>query len=87
MRIVQLGEEVIPYVVAGYDVFRYDEKDEAKGYPVNKDHYIVFRDTTSDERFLVIGPEKIEGDHWFKELPKEHPEIEITEFPDENNDE
>ena len=86
-RIVQLGDQVVPYVVAGYDVFRYDEKDEEKGYPVNKDHYIVIRDTTSDERFLVLGPEKVEGDHWFEELPKEHPEIEITEFPGENDDE
>jgi len=87
MRIVQLGEEVIPYVVAGYDVFRYDEKDEEKGYPINKDHYIVISDTTSDERFLVLGPEKVEGDHWFTELPKEHPEIEITEFPGEDDGE
>jgi hypothetical protein len=87
MRIVQLGEEVIPYVVGGYDVFRYDEKDAAKGYPVNKDHYIVIKDTTSDERFFVLGPEKVEDDHWFRELPNEHPEIEITEFPGENDDE
>lgn len=33
-RIVQLGNEVIPYVVAGYDVFRYDPKDEVKGFPI-----------------------------------------------------
>jgi hypothetical protein len=87
MRIAQLGEALIPYVVAGYDVFRYDPKDEEKGTPVNKDHYIVISDTTSDERFLVIGPEKVDGDHWFAELPKEHPEIEITEFPSDDENE
>lgn len=89
-RIVQLGNQVIPCVVAGFDVFRYDQRDEIRGVPVNKDHYIVIRDTTSDERYLVIGPETVDGDHWFAELPKEHPEIEITEFPfndEDGNDE
>lgn len=86
-RIVQLGDQVIPYVVAGYDVFRYHKKDEAIGFPINKDHYVVIRDPASDERYLVIGPEILDGDHWFAELPKEHPEIEITEFPNDEEDE
>jgi hypothetical protein len=86
-RIVQLGHEVIPYVVAGYDVFRYDQKDEAIGFPINKDHYIVIKDSTSDERYLVIGPEVVDGDHWFTELPQEYPEIEIIEFLSDEEDE
>jgi hypothetical protein len=86
MRIEQLGDEIIPHVVAGYDVFRYDSKDESKGFPINKDHYIVIKDLTSDERFFIRGPNKIEGDHWFTELPKNHLEIEIIEFPSNDED-
>jgi len=78
---IELHGSVIGNVVAGYDVFRYDIKDEKLGTPVNKDHYIVIRDPTSDEWFLVIGPEKIVGDHRFAESPKKHPELEIIEIP------
>ncbi len=78
----ELGDTVIDNVVAGYDVFRYDSNDEIKGYPINKDHYIVLNNTNSDDKYLVVGP--IEGDHqWLAELPKIHPEIEITELPED----
>ena len=88
MQMVRLGNEVIDNVVAGYDVFRHDPKDEPFGYPVNKDHYIVFMDSSSDDMYLIIGPEK-DDDHWLAELPKSRPEIEITELPsnDEDDDE
>lgn len=84
---IELDGTVIGNVVAGYDVFRYDIKDEKRGTPVNKDHYIVIRDLTSDAMYLIIGPEKVDGDHRFPGLPKTRPEIEITEIPSEDDDE
>ena len=58
---------------------------EIISYPVNKDHYIVFRDTSSDDMYLVIGPEK-DDDHWLAELPKVRPEIVITELSKDDID-
>jgi hypothetical protein len=85
-QIMKYGNEFPGNIVAGYDVFRYDPNDEPKGYPVNKDHYIVFNDTRSDDKYFVAGP--IESDHeWLAKLPKVHPEIEITELPEDDEDE
>ena len=82
-QILRYGDDTHYNVVAGYDVFRYDPKDEPKGYPVNKDHYIVINDTSSDNKYFVLGPTT--SDHeWLEELPKVHPEIEITEIPEDD---
>jgi hypothetical protein len=86
-RIEQLGDEVVPYVVGGLDVFRHDSKDAERGFAVNKDHYLVIRDLTSDKRFLVTGPLTVQGDHWFEKLPEEHPEIEVVDLPKDEGDE
>jgi hypothetical protein len=88
-QILKYGNEIHDNVIGGYDVFRYDAKDEPKGYPVNKDHYIILNVTTSDDMYVVLGPTS--SDHeWLVELPKIRPDIEITELPDdeeENEDE
>ena len=82
MQMAKLGNNVIENVVAGYDVFRYDPHDESLGYPVNKDHYVVFKDSGNDEMYFVAGPMK-DDDHWLSELPKIRSTIEITELPSE----
>ena len=80
----ELGDTVIENVVAGYDVFRYDANDESLGYPVNKDHYVVFKDSGNDEMYFVAGPVK-DDDHWLSELPEACPTIEIIEFPSDED--
>jgi hypothetical protein len=85
-QILKYGNDIHDNVIGGYDVFRYDPKDEPKGYPVNKDHYIVLNDTTTDDMYIILGP--TDSDHeWLAELPKINPEIEITELPEDNEDE
>ena len=85
-RMVMLGDSVVDNVVAGIDIFRYDAKDKARGKPINKDHYIVV-DNNSDDMYFILGPEKVDGDHWFGKLSETHPEIEIIEFRMEDVDE
>ena len=82
-RMVILGDTEVDNVIAGFDIFRYDEKDETHGKPINKDHYIVV-DNKSDDMYPIFGPEKVDGDHWLEKLPETHPEIEIIEFRDDN---
>ena len=79
-RIIEANGITYSGVVGGMDVYRYDEKDVDKGYPFNKDHYIVFRDPENNDALLVAGPIKKPEDHWFSELPENKPNIEILEF-------
>ena len=84
-QILKYGDDIHKNVIAGYDVFRYDLKDEPKVYPVNKDHYIVLNDATTDDMYFVLGPTT--SDHeWLADLPKVRPEIEITELPEDDED-
>lgn len=85
-RMVMLGDAVVGNVVAGFDIFRYDAKDELHGRPINKDHYIVVMDSKGDDMYLILGPEKVDGDHWFNRLPETHPEIEIIDIPSNDPD-
>jgi hypothetical protein len=50
------------------DVYRYDEKDLPRGYPINKDHYIIILDPKEDNALLVHGPLR-DNEHWLEELP------------------
>ena len=79
-RIVEANGITYSGVVGGMDIYRYDEKDVEKGYPFNKDHYIIFHDQESDDALMVTGPIKKENDHWFAELPELPSEIEVLEF-------
>lgn len=65
-------------VIGGIDLYRSDEQDAAKGYKYNKDHYIVMRHPTNDERLLIDGPNK-DDEHWINELPEDS-EIEVLEW-------
>ena len=85
-RMVVLGDNVVDNVVAGFDIFRYDAKDESRGKPINKDHYIVV-DNNGDDMYTILGPEKVDGDHRFEKLPETHPGIEIIEFRNEDENE
>ena len=79
-RIVEANGITYSGVVGGMDIYRSDEKDVDKGYPFNKDHYIIFHDQANDDALMVAGPIKKENDHWFAELPELPPGIEILEF-------
>lgn len=79
-RIVEANGITYSGVVGGMDIYRYDEKDVDKGYPFNKDHYIIFHDRASDDALLVAGPVNKKDDHWFAELPKLEPKIDVFEF-------
>ena len=71
-------------VIGGIDVFRFDKKDQPKGFSVNQDHYIVVIDPAQDDMLLVVGP--IEDDHrWLDKMPEVKPSIVIYEF-DEGDD-
>jgi hypothetical protein len=78
-RIVEVNGITYSGVVGGIDVYRYDEKDVDRGYPFNKDHYIVAQNPSKDESLLVAGPIK-DDEHWLAELPELDPGIEILEF-------
>lgn len=78
-RIVEANGITYSGVVGGMDIYRYDEKDVGKGYPFNKDHYIVIQHPTKDEVLLLAGPIK-DDEHWLNKLPEIDPEIEILEF-------
>jgi hypothetical protein len=65
-------------VVGGMDVFRYDDNDVPKGFPYNKDHYIIILDPSSDDALLVNGPFK-DHEHWINQLPNLPEGIEVIE--------
>ena len=77
-RIVQSHGATISGVVGGMDIYRYDQKDEAKGYPINKDHYLIVLDPSTDDALLVLGPNK-DHEHWLGELPNLPSDITIIE--------
>ena len=78
-RIVEANGITYSGVVGGMDIYRYDEKDVGKGYPFNKDHYIIIQHPTKDEVLLLAGPIK-DDEHWLNKLPELDPKIEILEF-------
>ncbi len=55
-------------LVGGIDIYRYDQNDEAKGYPFNKDHYVIILDQDNDDALLVHGPFR-DHEHWIRQLP------------------
>lgn len=55
-------------LVGGIDIYRYDKKDEARGYPINKDHYVIILDQDNDDALLVHGPLR-DNEHWISRLP------------------
>lgn len=78
-RIVEANGVTYSGVVGGIDIYRSDEKDVDKGYPFNKDHYIIVRNPAQEEFLLVAGPIKDDA-HWLDKLPELDPEIEVLEF-------
>ena len=77
-KLVQTNGINISDVVGGIDIYRYDRKDEIKGFPINKDHYIVVLDRTTEDALLVHGPYKDLGHRLFQ-LPNLPPDITIIE--------
>jgi len=67
-RLVELNGITYSGAVGGMDVYRYDQGDESKGYPINKDHYFIVLDQDNDDALLVHGPIK-DHEHWLTRLP------------------
>ena len=67
-RIVEHDGVTYSGVVGGMDIYRQDKKDIEKGYPINKDHYIIVLDLKNDNALLVNGPLK-DNEHWLEESP------------------
>jgi len=67
-RIVESDGITYSGVIGGMDVYRYDQEDESRGYPINKDHYILVIDPEEDNALLVNGPLK-DNEHWLEKLP------------------
>jgi len=81
-RIVELNGNTYSGAVGGMDVYRYDENDVSRGYPINKDHYILVLDPKEDNALLVHGPLK-DHEHWISSLPNLPDDIAIIESIDE----
>ena len=64
------------------DVYRYDENDVSKGYPINKNHYILVIDPREDNALLVHGPLN-DNEHWLEELPDLPDGITVIESEEE----
>lgn len=67
-------------IVAGVDVWRYDEKDaERHGINFNKEHYFITRTGSSpDFEYWLHGPfKKNEPDHWRAQIPDEYADCEV----------
>jgi len=77
-RLVELNGITYSGAVGGMDVYRYDENDISRGYPINKDHYILVLDSKEDNALLVHGPLK-DHEHWISQLPDLPDGIEIIE--------
>lgn len=77
-RIVQHDGITYSGVVGGMDIYRQDKKDIEKGYPINKDHYIIVLDPTNDDALLVNGPLK-DNEHWLEESPNLPDDIIVIE--------
>ena len=78
-RLIELNGLTLAQAVGGIDVYRYDEKDVSKGYPYNKDHYILVLDPTNNNALLVHGPVKDKNGHWIEKLPNLPDDITIIE--------
>lgn len=81
-RIVEHDGITYSGVVGGMDIYRYDEKDVQRGYPINKDHYFIVLDPENDDALLVYGPLK-DNEHWLGELPMLPDNITIIESSEE----
>ena len=77
-RIVEMNGISYSGAVGGMDVYRHDKSDIAKGFPVNKDHYILVLDAKEDNVLLVHGPLK-DNEHWLEELPDLPDDIVVIE--------
>jgi hypothetical protein len=77
-RIIQAQGVTISDVVGGLDIYRFDQDDVDKGYPINKDHYLIVMDPTTQDSLLVLGPYK-DHEHWLSQLPDLSRDITIIE--------
>jgi hypothetical protein len=53
-------------IIGGIDVIRKDIKDEARGFPFNKDHYVIIKSENSN--LIIKGPLK-DDEHWINDIP------------------
>ena len=60
------------------DIYRQDAADVEKGYPINKDRYIIVLDPKGNNALLVQSPLK-DNEHWLKESPNLPDDIVIIE--------
>ncbi|WKZ40511.1 MAG: hypothetical protein QY328_00480 [Anaerolineales bacterium] len=67
-RIVEHDGITYNGVVGGMDIYRHDANDVSKGFPINKDHYIIILDPVNNNALLVNGPLK-DNEHWLEKLP------------------
>lgn len=81
-QLAELNGVTYSGAVGGMDVFRHDENDESKGFPINKDHYILVLDPNEDNALLVHGPLK-DNEHWLEELPELPSGIIVIESKDD----
>jgi hypothetical protein len=77
-RIVELKGVTYSGVVGGMDIYRQDVNDAEKGYPINKDHYIIVLDPNNDNALLVNGPLK-DNEHWLAQSPNLPDDILVIE--------
>lgn len=77
-RIVEHDGVTYSGVVGGMDIYRQDANDAEKGFPINKDHYIIVIDPTNDSALLVNGPLK-DNEHWLEKSPNIPENITIIE--------
>ena len=77
-RILETQGATISDVLGGMDIYRNDPNDLARGFPINKDHYILLLDPESDACLLVAGPFR-DNEHWLTELPDLPAEITVID--------
>jgi hypothetical protein len=65
-----INENGVTYsgLVGGLDIYRYDQDDVSKGYPINKDHYMIILDQDNNNALLVHGPLR-DNEHWISRIP------------------
>ena len=77
-RIVELNGITYSGVIGGMDIYRQDKNDLSKGYPINKDHYIIVLDPQENNALLVHGPLK-DSEHWLRKSPSLPDDIVVIE--------
>jgi len=77
-RIVEHDGITYSGVIGGMDIYRHDANDVSKGFPINKDHYIIVLDPANENALLVNGPLK-DNEHWLANLPNLPENITIIE--------